>query len=97
MFTEVGHGKGPMDGVGGALKKKIDDVIAYRPNDVIRNTAQLVKVLPPSEIRISTYTREDFNQIQYRVPKQISVKSSELGIASAHEVKFPIDAGSNII
>ena len=96
VFTEVVHGKGPMDGVGGALKKKIDDVIAYRPNNVIRNTAQLVKALPPSEIRISTYTRADFDRIQDRLPKQISVKSSELGIASAHKVKFPIDVGSTI-
>ena len=97
VFTEAGHGKGPMDGVGGALKKRIDDVIAYRPNDVIRNTAQLLKVLPPSEISISTYTRDDFNKIQDKMPKQIAVKSTEIGIATAHEVKFPIDAGSNLI
>ena len=69
------------------------------PNDVIRNTAQLVKALPPSEICISTYTREDVSRIQEQIPKQISVKSSspKLGIASAHEVQLPIDDASNAI
>ena len=27
IFTETGHGKGPMDGVGAAIKNAIDDVV----------------------------------------------------------------------
>ena len=29
VFTETGHGKGPMDGVGAAIKSKVKDTISY--------------------------------------------------------------------
>lgn len=48
VFTESGHGKGPMDGVGSAVKRKIDDTLSYNPYAVIRCTEELIKHLPPS-------------------------------------------------
>ena len=35
VFTESGHGKGPMDGAGASIKNDIDDAIAFHPNSVI--------------------------------------------------------------
>ena len=35
IFTEAGHGKGPMDGVGSTIKREIKDTIAFHPNTVI--------------------------------------------------------------
>ena len=46
IFTETGHGKGPMDGVSGAMKATIKDTISYQPNSVICNTEQLLCHLP---------------------------------------------------
>jgi len=99
VFTETGHGKGPMDGVGGALKNKIDDVIAYLPNAVIRNADQLLIALPASETMIGTYKQEDIDKIQDQIPKKISVKCStqELGIGTAHEILFPSNPDSNVV
>ena len=35
IYTETGHGKGLMDGVGSAMKTTIKDSIAYNPNATI--------------------------------------------------------------
>ena len=60
VFTETGHGKGPMDGVGGCIKRVIKDTISYHPNSVIRNSEQLLKHLPNMEnIIIKSYNKED--------------------------------------
>ena len=45
IYTETGHGKGLMDGVGSAMKTTIDS-IAYNPNVIIRNTEELLPYLP---------------------------------------------------
>ena len=56
VFTESGHSKGPMDGVGGGIKRVVKDTIAYNPNGVIRNTEQLMGYLPVTpNIVIETY------------------------------------------
>ena len=59
IYTETGHGKGPMDGVGAAVKKSIKDTLAYNPDKVIRNTEQLMQYLPDSNIIITTYNQND--------------------------------------
>ena len=46
IYTETGHGKGLMDGVGSAMKTTIKDSIAYNPNAAIRNTEELLPYLP---------------------------------------------------
>ena len=46
VFTESGHGKGPMDGVGDAIKRVCKDTICFHPNAVIQNTDQLLEQLP---------------------------------------------------
>ena len=92
IFTETGHGKGPMDGVGGAMKTKIKDTIAYRPNSVIRNTAQLINHLPEGDIIVGTYNKADYEKFALMIPKpldNLTIKST-FGISKVHEILFSV-------
>ena len=58
IFTESGHGKGPMDGVGAAIKNEIDRaVIAAEsmPNIVVRCTNDLVPILNLVNVAMCQY------------------------------------------
>ena len=48
IYTESGHDKGPMDGVGSAIKR-------VHPMSVIHNTEQLMAVLSEMCVELSTY------------------------------------------
>ena len=62
IFTEVGHGKGPMDGVGACIKQTIQDTIAYNPNGIISSEYEFMQYMPElSNISISTYNGDDIN------------------------------------
>lgn len=50
IFTETGHGKGPMDGVGAAIKAAIDEAVAFNPDQVIKCTADLMNILPARQV-----------------------------------------------
>ena len=41
VFTESGHGKGPMDGAVTSIKNEIDNAIAFNPNSVITCASEL--------------------------------------------------------
>ena len=73
MFTETGHGNGPMYGVGGAMKQSIDDVIAFHPNDIIHCTKQLLQY-PPNPALVLQHTPEDVALVQASVPKKVNKK-----------------------
>ena len=48
IFTETGHGKGPMDGVGAAIKNAIDDVVIATesmPDVSVRSASDVHKIL----------------------------------------------------
>ena len=85
IFTETGHGKGPMDGVGGSIKNMIKDTLAYHPNNVIRNTEQLLKYLPDSNISISTYSEDDVKNISSKMPSPDKFDILSDGV---HEIYF---------
>lgn len=90
VFTESGHGKGPMDGIGGRIKSIIKDTIAYRPDVVISKTDELLYYLPAtSGILIGTYTGHDVKKYSSRLPthKNLSIISS-IGLSKVHEVFF---------
>ena len=59
VFTELGHGKGPMDGVGALIKNDIDDAIAFHPNSVISCVLDLMPLLSVGDKHLSVYTEED--------------------------------------
>jgi len=85
VFTEAGHGKGPMDGVGAVLKKTAHRVIAYRRDAVITNTQQLLEHFPPTNISISTYTNAYIELITATIPSHLRLLSKGMGIGSVHE------------
>ena len=50
VFTETGHGKGPMDGVGAVVKNAIEDVVSFNPDMAIQSTQDLMSLMPPLEV-----------------------------------------------
>lgn len=88
IFTEAGHGKGPMDGVGAAVKKAIDNAIAFNPNMSILNTRDIMEILPITNVAYSTYSKEDVLKWKVILPdtKNIKIRCKSFGIESAHEV-----------
>ena len=44
-FTESGHGKAPMDGLGACIKQTIKGTITYNPNGIISNTGELMQYM----------------------------------------------------
>ena len=45
IFTETGHGKGPMDGLGACIKQTVKSTITYNPNGIISNTGDLMQYM----------------------------------------------------
>ena len=90
IFTEAGHGKGPMDGVGSTIKRVIKDTIAFHPNEVIRNTDQLLKYLKIDDIIIGTYKDNDVKNISSVLPNSdnLVIIKSGYGLAKVHEIYF---------
>ena len=90
IYTEKGHGKGPMDGVGAAVKRVITDTIAYNPMSVIRNTEQLMAKLPQINVEVSSYVESDVKRYisLYPTPLRKLKLLSDCGfnIGSCHEV-----------
>ena len=91
VFTESGHGKGPMDGIGAKIKMKVKDTIAFLPNEVIRNTEELLNHLPLMDnISIATYTENSVQNNTSLLPNPKNLKiNSALGISKVHEIFFP--------
>ena len=87
VFTETGHGKGPMDGVGRGIKQTVHDTIAYNPNAVIRNTEQLLNHLPVMpKIFINTYNKDDVDIQKNKLPEIYEVESEGVGVSKVHEI-----------
>ncbi|KAG6443763.1 uncharacterized protein LOC115456138 [Manduca sexta] len=68
-FSEPGHGKGPMDGVGGVLKKTADDHV-LRGNDV-NTAADFVRLLKKSTILLHEVTDDEIVAIKNLIPEKI--------------------------
>ena len=93
IYTETGHGKGPMDGVGAAVKKSIKDTLAYNPDKVIRNTEQLMQHLPDSNIIITTYNQNDVEKILSDVPSpdKFEILHNGFGVSQVHEIFYNLN------
>ena len=95
IYTQSGHGKGPMDGVGSAVKRVVTDTISYNPNSVIRNTSQLMPLLPKMNVEIFTYKDKDVRVYVGMIPSPLRNLQlhSECGfsIGKAHEVLMTAD------
>ena len=91
IYTETGHGKGPMDGVGSGIKKTIKDTISYNPDAAIQNTDDLLDYLPEMKnLIISTYKEKYVKKVSSLIPSQekLSISSQGFGISKIHEIYF---------
>ena len=72
VFTESGHEKDPVDGVGAAIKKAIDQAAIateFMPDVVIRISADIIPILNLHNIIISTYNEDDVIAVKNTIPK----------------------------
>ena len=95
VFTESGHRKGPMDGVGAALKTMADQMIEFNPGTVVTCTKELIPLLPASNIIASTYEQADVDIVQAKIPKKIGIMWTSFGISQVHEVRLSSSQGSS--
>ena len=85
IFTETGHGKGPMDVVGACIEQTIKHTIAYNSNGM-QHIAEL------TNIYISTYNEDDVNSYRELLPDMDDLKIGEsggFGISRVHEIFIP--------
>ena len=80
-FIESGHGKGPIGGVGAAIKWVIDDVVAFNPDSFIATASNVIPLLPPSNIIMTTYTQSDVDKFQAKIPPHLSLIWKHFGIS----------------
>ena len=92
VFTESGHGKGPMDGAVTSSKNEIDNAIAFYPNSVITCASELWEFLPKGNKQIRMYSKEDVQRYKDMLPSDLKIACKAFGISSIHEIKFsPLD------
>ena len=93
VFTESGHGKGRMDGVGASVKNDIDDAIAFHPNSLISCVSDFMPLLSVGDKCFSVYTEEDIKRYQGLLPSDLDIVKSRksIGISSFHEISSNIN------
>lgn len=63
-FFEAAHGKGPADGVGGAIKRRLDKLVAYKHDIPSAETAYTLLTSQETEVKIFYIPIEDITKIQ---------------------------------
>ena len=90
VFTESGHGKGPMDGAVTSIKNEMDNAIAFNPNSVITCASELWEFLPKGNKQIRMYSEEDVHRYKDMLPSDLKIACKSFGISSVHEIKFSL-------
>ena len=82
-YFEVGHGKGPCDGIGGSLKKSAE--ICVKRGEVIKTAEDFVQcVTPHSQVEMFLLTEEEIVAASKHVKNSTYVK----GISTAHSIRY---------
>ena len=83
-YFEAGHGKGPCDGVGGAVKRVAD--LEVNKGSLIQNAWDLYKVMPllPSKIKYMYVTTNTIKEETAKI-QQLAMKTVE-GMMKIHAV-----------
>ena len=86
----MGHGKGPMNGVGTSVNNDIDDAIVFHPNSVISCVSDLMPLLSVGDKHLSVYTEEDIKIDIGLLPSHLDIVKSRksIGILSLYEIRF---------
>lgn len=78
-FSEPGHGKGSMDGVGGAIKRTADDYVNHG-ND-ISTAAELVRVLSKnSSVMLAEVSNGEILEMKSLLPKNLTTLKGIMGV-----------------
>ena len=96
VFTESGHGKGPMDGVGSSIKNDIQDTISFNPNNVITCVSELMPLMPINDKNLSTYCQDDIDALNKLLPKDVKIITKGFGIRSVHEIMYTLQDNDEI-
>ena len=98
VFTESGHGNGPMDGVGASIKNDIDDAFAFHPNSVISCVSDLMPLISVADKHLSVFIEEDIKSHQGLLPSDLDIVKSRksIGISSIHEIRFTLENTNQI-
>lgn len=83
-WLEAGHGKGPCDGVGGAIKKKIDNVI--KAGRLVRNIDEMHEALTDANVKptILQVSKEYIGTIKDKLSKCVIPPAK--GLMEAHSI-----------
>lgn len=69
-YSEAGHGKGPMDGVGGTLKRQADNFV-LRGGDIV-SASDFVMLFIDSKIKVVQINSKTINEIkELRLPRNV--------------------------
>ena len=98
LFTESGHGKGPMGGAGASVKNDIDDAIAFHPNSVISCVSDLMPLLSVGDKHLSIYTEKDIKRHQGLLHSDLDIVKSRkrIGISCIPEIRFTLEDNNQI-
>lgn len=83
-FTEAGHGKGPMDGIGGCMKRKADEYISHGAD--VTCAADLVKLFRDSKITVLEVTNDEVLAIKKKV-QALTIPPIK-NIMKVHQITF---------
>ena len=76
IFTETGHGKGHMNGVGAAIKNAIDDAVVAAesmPDVLVRSASNIHKILNLVNVEISMHVDSDIENVEITLPHHLSI------------------------
>lgn len=83
-YTEAGHGKGPMDGVGGTLKRMCDRKVAYGMD--IMSSKDFINALKDCNIFLVEVVSEDIKKMKNEL-SQLTIDPI-IGIMKVHQFTF---------
>lgn len=69
-FFEASHGKGPADGVGGAIKRKLDHHVAHG-HDIINAEEAYSYLQDNTKVRTYYVSQNDINEISQMIPSNV--------------------------
>ena len=82
VYTESGHKKDPMDGVGTSIKNDINKIWDHLPKD---------------HKQIGMYDEGDLLRCKEMLPQDLKITSKSFGIGSVHEIWFSRDDDKELI
>ena len=81
LFTESGHGKGPMDGVGASIKNAIDEAVIGAESLLLapQTAKDLNLIINLPNVNICLYDTPEIEQVKEQLPKNFEIKWKNFG------------------